>query len=192
MNKKLIIFIDCGDTLVDESSETRDERGVVTGAELIEGAKEALLELYQQGHRIALVADGLVESFQNIIRSHGIEHVFEAQVISESLGCEKPHPLMFRQAMEKMGLTPDDACRIVMVGNNLKRDVLGANRMGICSILLSYSPRYRMRPETEEEIPDYVIAMPDELPGLVAQLEQQLHNRRILDRELVAGYPYKQ
>ena len=27
-----------------------------------------------------------------------------------------------------------------MIGNNLKRDIVGANRMGITSILASYSP----------------------------------------------------
>ena len=37
-----------------------------------------------------------------------------------------------------------------------------------------------MQPETDEEIPDYVVAMPSELPDLIHQLELQLKNRRIL------------
>ncbi|MBQ7370309.1 MAG: HAD family hydrolase, partial [Blautia sp.] len=62
--KRLIIFIDSGDTLVDESSEIRKvPGGVVYEASLVPGAADALRELKAQGYRIALVADGLTESF---------------------------------------------------------------------------------------------------------------------------------
>lgn len=38
MEKKLIIFIDSGDTIIDESTEIRDEYGIVTYADIIKGA----------------------------------------------------------------------------------------------------------------------------------------------------------
>ncbi|ECE3082626.1 HAD family hydrolase, partial [Salmonella enterica] len=37
-DKKLIIFFDSGDTIVDESTEIRDEEGIVLTADLIPGA----------------------------------------------------------------------------------------------------------------------------------------------------------
>lgn len=59
-------------------------------------------------------------------------------------------------------------------GYNLKRDVEGAKRFGIRSVLLSWSPRYDMVPSCEEEIPDYVITMLEQLLELVNKLDQQL------------------
>lgn len=128
--KDLIVFIDSGDTLVDESTEIRDERGVVLRAELIPGAADALRRLRREGYRIALVADGLRDSFDNVYRQHGLEGIFEVRAISEDLGARKPHPVMFGTAMERMGLTEQDKSRIVMVGNHLERDIAGANPDG--------------------------------------------------------------
>lgn len=191
MEKKLIIFTDCGDTLVDESTEIRNDEGVVIDCELIPGAKEALLALYNEGYRIALVADGMVDSFMNIFKQHGIEHVFETMVISEALGFEKPDKEMFEVAMENMNLTHEDAHRIVMIGNNIKRDVAGANRRGIMSMLISFSPRYAMKPKAQDQVPDYVVVMPAEIPPLLAQLNLQVHNREVLTKEDIPGHPYK-
>ncbi len=183
MDRELIVFIDCGDTIVDESTQVFAEGEIVLKADCIPGSDEALKQLKKEGYRIALVADGRTESFQNIFRELKLSHIFDAWIISEEVGVCKPDPRMFLTALEKMHLTQEDANRIVMIGNNLKRDVLGANRMGITSILLSFSPRYVMQPETAEETPDYVVAMPCELPDLIHQLELQLKNRRILAME---------
>jgi len=38
-----------------------------------------------------------------------------------------------------------------------------------------------MQPECEEEIPDYVAAMPCEIPPLLEQLDLQVKNKRILE-----------
>ncbi len=168
--KELIIFIDCGDTLVDESTEIRDEEGVVTAAELYPGVEQAIRTLHDEGYRIALVADGLEASFQNIIAMHHLEDCFEAMAISETVGAQKPSCAMFGSAMDQMGLTDKDAYRIVMIGNNLERDIVGANRMGFWSVLAAYSPRYRMTPECEEERPDYVAKVPSDIPGIVERI----------------------
>ena len=107
-----------------------------------------------------------------------------AKAISGELGHEKPHQIMFLHAMKELGLEESDKDRIVMIGNNLKRDIVGANRMGITSILISYSPRYVMQPENEEEVPDYVVATPSELVDLLEQLNLQVKNRRILRKNI--------
>ena len=175
MDHKLIIFTDIGDTIIDEGSEVREVPcGVVLRADCIPGAKETMLALYEQGFTIAMVADGLTESFHNTMTQNGLEHIFAAKSISEENGVEKPDWLMFQKALERLGLTERDKERIVMVGNNLKRDVLGARRFGIRSVLLSWSPRYDMVPSCEEETPDYVISRPEELPELVNRLDALL------------------
>lgn len=175
MDRKLIIFTDIGDTIIDEGSEVREvPYGVVLHADCIPGAKETMLELYAQGFPIAMVADGLTKSFHNTMTQNGLEHIFAAKSISEENGVEKPARAMFQKAMERLGLTEHDKERIVMVGNNLKRDVLGAKRFGIRSVLLSWSPRYDMVPSCEEETPDYVISRPEELLELANRLDALL------------------
>ena len=177
--KELIIFIDSGDTLVDESTEIRPDGQIVEKAGLFAGAAEALRRMKASGYRIALVADGLNQSFENVYKQHGLRDCFDAWIISETVGEEKPSRRMFQAAMEQMGLTDRDKARIVMIGNNLERDILGANRMGIHSILAGYSPRYRMTPFRAEETPEYTAHSPDEIPKLVDALELQIKAERL-------------
>ncbi|MGN0993866.1 MAG: HAD family hydrolase [Butyricicoccus sp.] len=173
--KNVIVFTDCGDTLVDESKQEFINREIclVKSADLIEGARKELVDLKEHGFRVAMVADGLVESFDNIVAQHGLEPYFETRVISEALESQKPDAKMFRVTMDRMGLTEADCSRIVMIGNNLERDIVGANRMGICSILLTFSPRYNMTPRNQEETPDYTVSMPCEILPLLERLEKK-------------------
>lgn len=174
MKKKLIIFLDSGDTLIDESSEQRDDRGIVQRAQLIPGAGETVHALYQQGYTLALVADGEWESFVNMHRQSGLWDLFAAYSVSERVGAQKPAAIMFQTAMDALGLGERDKARIIMVGNNLRKDIAGANRFGITSVLLSWSPRYNMVPAGPEEAADYVIQTPGELLALARQLEAGL------------------
>ena len=172
---KTILFTDSGDTIIDEGTEVRlTPGGVVQTAECIPGAKEALRELRGRGHTVALVADGLDESFRRMFTQHGIMDCFDAGAVSELVGAEKPDGRMFRTAFEALGLREADKARIVMIGNNVERDIVGANRFGIRSILLRWSPRYRMEPRGAEETPTYAIDSPAELPGLIERIERQL------------------
>lgn len=171
--KNLIIFIDSGDTLIDEGSEIRKIKGgVVYEAQFIPGAKETLKELKARGYRIALVADGLKESFDRMYAQHQMEDIFEKRAVSETVGEEKPSARMFETAMELMGLKEEDKKRIIMVGNNIKRDIVGANRFGIHSVLITWSPRYCMVPETQEETPEYQIEEPAQLLELAEKLDK--------------------
>lgn len=173
--KNLIIFTDSGDTLIDEGSEVRKvEGGVVYEAEFIPGAEETVRELKARGYRIALVADGLKESFDRVYAQHRMEDIFDKRAVSETVGEEKPSAKMFETAMELMGLKEEDKKRIIMVGNNIKRDIVGANRFGIHSVLMAWSPRYCMVPETEEETPEYRIEEPAQLLELVEKLEKEI------------------
>lgn len=175
MKKELIIFTDIGDTVIDEGTEVRRiPKGVVYHAACIPEAKETMLSLYEQGYTIVMVADGLEESFRNTMRENGLDHIFHSWVISENVGAEKPSQLMFETALENLGLTEADKHRIIMVGNNLERDVVGANRFGITSVHLCWSPRYPAEASNEEEEPDYRIYHPSELLLLAERLERKL------------------
>lgn len=165
------VFLDSGDTLVNEATEVFDADGYVIEAGLIPGALEMINALTSDGYRLALVADGRVRSFATILGGHGIEPHFHAQVISEAEGCEKPDRRMFEKAMHSLGLGTKDADAIVMVGNHLERDIGGANKLGIISIWQSWSKKRSHIPEFSHEVPRYTIRTPGELPALLEEIE---------------------
>ncbi|MBR3504007.1 MAG: HAD hydrolase-like protein [Clostridia bacterium] len=175
MEHRVILFTDIGDTIIDEGTEIRAvPGGVVSRADCLPGAKETMLALYEEGYTIAMVADGLVESFHNTMTQHGLDHIFAAKAISEAVGVEKPDARMFQCAMDQLGLSGTDKPRILMIGNNLAKDVAGANAFGVRSAFLRMSPRYRHEWSNAAETPDYVLDRPEELPALLKRIEREL------------------
>ena len=171
--KRLIIFTDIGDTIIDESTEVRNAEDIVIHADCIPGAKETYLRLHEMGYTIVMVADGLTQSFRNTMKENGLSHIFAAWIISEEVGEDKPSPKMFAAAMEKMRLTEADKSRILMIGNNVKRDIRGANRFGLTSVLLDWSKRRPFDEELPEDHADWRIHTPKELFSLAERLENQ-------------------
>ncbi|WP_258171324.1 HAD family hydrolase [Paenibacillus sp. R14(2021)] len=172
--KNLIIFLDSGDTIIDESTEIRDEEGIVVSAGLIPGADVMVKTLYERGYTLALVADGDAQSFKNVYKQLNLYDFFTAMIYSENIKAVKPSPRMFRAAAGALELTEADFSRIVMVGNNLSRDVKGANGLGITSVFLSWTTRYPHEPADDSERPRHIIRTPLELLDLVEGLESQL------------------
>lgn len=173
------VFLDSGDTMVNEATEKLDAEGYVTEAALIPGALEMVRMLAGEGYRIALVADGRVRSFDTVLGGHGIMPHFHARVISETAGCEKPDRRMFEQAMAALGLGPNDTGSIVMVGNHLERDIGGANALGIISIWQNWSRKRSHIPANAHEVPRFTIRAPGELPTLLADIERQMARERL-------------
>lgn len=162
------LFLDCGDTLIDESTEAKlEDSEIVTEAAEIPHAMDAVRTLAARGYPLSLVADGPPETFQNLLKPRGIWDLMQTHVISGNVGELKPSPKMFATAMEAMGLT--DPSRVVMVGNNLERDIKGANDFGLISLFVSWSKRRSQLPADASEQPDHEIAT---LDALVAKIEE--------------------
>ncbi|NQX64759.1 HAD-IA family hydrolase [Paenibacillus alba] len=172
--KKLIVFLDCGDTIIDEGTEIRDEQGIVIHGKVIPGADIMVKTLAERGYRLALVADGDAQSFKNLLTQNGLYDYFETLTYSEPVKASKPSPRMFKAAVGAMDLSEKDYSRIIMVGNNLSRDVRGANQLGITSVFLSWTQRYPKAPADDWEIPNYTISEPQALIDLVEVLNLQL------------------
>src|SRR6476661_1946811 len=115
--KKLILFLDSGDTIVDESSEIRDDEGIVISAKLIPGAEVMVKTLFERGYTLVMVADGDAQSFKNIYKQHGLYYYFAAMIYSENVKASKPSPRMFKAAAGAIELNEGDYSRIAMVGN---------------------------------------------------------------------------
>jgi len=172
--KKLIIFTDSGDTFIDESTEIRDERGIVQSANMMKYARETFTALCDAGYRMVMVADGETESFQNVWKSHGLWDRFHTYTISEEVGIQKPSARMFEDAMQKNNLTEADKYRIVMIGNNIRKDVKGAKEFGLKTIWIHWNERYFSEPRDNSEVPDYTIKSLDELVPLIEKINSEL------------------
>lgn len=169
------VFLDCGDTLVDEGTEVKDEATeIVSSADLIPGAENLTRRLLARGYRLALVADGPRETFVNILGRHGFWNDFEAHVISGDLGVAKPHRRMFDTALAALGLSPEATNRVVMVGNNLERDIKGANEAGLISVFLRWSTRRPHVPKDASEKPRFIIDYIEDLSDLLERIELSL------------------
>ncbi|MEM6431027.1 MAG: HAD family hydrolase [Deinococcota bacterium] len=166
------VLLDSGDTLVDEGTEVKDDDGIVLSASLISTADELIKTLKRQGYPLALVADGEVQSFKNVLGRHGLFEKFDVHVISETVGVLKPDEKMFITALEALNIS--DHTATVMVGNNLARDICGANALGITSVWLDWAPRRSKTPANDGERPDHSIKLPIDLVDVLASLEIDL------------------
>jgi HAD superfamily hydrolase (TIGR01549 family) len=172
-NKILAICLDCGDTLADERTEIKDPNGVTQTADLIPGAADMVRAIKKLGYPLALVADGPTGTFQNILTQHQLYTCFDVFAISEQVGVLKPDAKMFTTALDQLGIAKKDYARVIMVGNNLERDIKGANALGLISVFLSWSNKRTHIPADETEIPQHTIQTPIELLSLIDKLEAQ-------------------
>ena len=76
---------------------------------------------------------------------------------------------MFHTVLNALDVSKSDYRHVAMVGNNLPRDIAGANRLGLISIFQSWSKRRSHTPANADENPDYTITDP---AGLIPMLEQ--------------------
>jgi len=107
---------------------------------------------------------GLISNFDDaetgdlIVRDTGIHELFETVIISADTGLRKPHPQIFRIALDRMKLAPHE---VLYVGDTPHDDVLGSKRAGMHSAWI----RRRDRDFPEGlPAPDLIISDLSELP----------------------------
>jgi putative hydrolase of the HAD superfamily len=172
LNHLLAICFDFGDTLADEATENKDETFTTLRADLLPGAADLVRTLKRRGYKLALVADGRPGTYLNVLSLHGLYDLFEVHTISEQLGIEKPHPRMFTHTLDQLSISLEDYGRTLMVGNNLERDVSGANEVGMISVWLDWAPRRSKIPADDSQKPRYTIKTPLELLDVIDHIEQ--------------------
>ncbi len=79
------------------------------------------------------VLSNLVEELDPLVKSLGVAPNLDVLVTSLEVGAEKPDPRMFRAALNKVGVLPNEA---VHVGDQYHSDVSGAQAVGMHAVLL--------------------------------------------------------
>ncbi|TAI49688.1 YjjG family noncanonical pyrimidine nucleotidase [Flagellimonas allohymeniacidonis] len=97
---------------------------------LIPNAVE-VLEYLSPNYRLHIITNGFQEIQEKKMRNSNIHHFFEHVIDSESVGVKKPHPRIFKFALEKAQVP---AHRSLMIGDNMEADVLGARYLGFHTV----------------------------------------------------------
>lgn len=125
--------------------------------------------LRSAGYRMGVLSNaGDDRDVQTLVDNARIRPYLDFVITSAASGMRKPDARIFTMGLQVWGLTVDE---VVMVGDTLDADILGANRMGIYSIWIT---RRADRPENravrDEIEPDAEIETLAELPDLLASL----------------------
>jgi putative hydrolase of the HAD superfamily len=126
---------------------------------LYDDVPAALRALKALGLRIGLISNSHrpLESFEAHFELEGL---ISATISSSEHGFLKPHPSIFRAALDLMQVAADES---VMVGDSLAHDVVGARQVGMRPILLARDEPPSILDETVAVIRSLV-----ELPDLLA------------------------
>jgi HAD superfamily hydrolase (TIGR01509 family) len=133
-------------------------------------AVAVLARLAQQGLGLGLVSNTFWAPAMHDadLARFGLLDYLPARVYSCEFGMAKPHPSIYRHALDKLDVAPAEA---IFVGDKLKVDVGGPQRLGMHGVLVA-SP---FRDESDPEIvPDARIQTIDELPALLESWDQAL------------------
>lgn len=99
---------------------------------------EVLARARQEGFRLAVVSN-FDRRLHRILGALGLE--FEHVVTSADACARKPDPAIFRQALDRLGLSPDE---VLHAGDSAAADLAGARAAGIGACLLD-RPRSDLR-----------------------------------------------
>ena len=102
---------------------------------LLEGAEE-LVRYLAEKYPLTVVTNGFVEvQYEKFDRS-GLRDCFAHIVLSEEVGCQKPNPRIYEEALRMNGVSAEEA---VMIGDSWNSDIQGAINAGIDQIWIRKS-----------------------------------------------------
>ncbi len=96
-------------------------------------AAPALRALDARGLTIGTLTDADRYLLDDILPRLPIDPFLTVRVSAEESGHVKPHPASFSLALDRAGVSPDEA---LMVGDSYERDLAGANAAGIAEVVL--------------------------------------------------------
>ncbi len=131
------------------------------------GVIPTLIKLIKRGYKLGIISDAPKLQMWTRLCDIRLQHFFDFVISAEDTE-KKPGELPFKKALDVTGLKPGE---IMMVGDSLTRDVVGAKRMGMISVLAKYGEEQGVvgvdRVEKADVKPDYVINKFEDLLNLV-------------------------
>lgn len=150
-----------------EEIMTLEQRGWLKVVHVGPDVVPTLRTLRDLGLRLGLVSNAafrprlMLEQLEAV----GLKDYFDAVTFSSELGLRKPHPNIYADALGKLGI---DARRALFVGDRLREDVEGPQRLGMRAVLLR-----EWRQESDAGRADFVIQRLGELVPIVRRLRHR-------------------
>jgi len=113
--------------------------------------KEVLEELISRGLQLALISNTIwpTHLHREDLTALGLDRYFRTVIFSRDFGRMKPHPAIFRSALDSLGVEPEFA---MVVGDRAGADIAGAHAVGCKAVL-------RIHPFTyDPEVPELALA----------------------------------
>ncbi len=101
-----------------------------------EDALPVLQVLKEHDCKVGLVSNAADDDdVQRQVDNAGLRPYLDAVYTSAMVGMRKPHPKMFEEAIQSLGVT--DLSRVLMVGDRLNADIAGAKKMGMQAVWIT-------------------------------------------------------
>lgn len=114
--------------------------------------REVMASLRREGMSLGIITDGLASVQRLKVKALGFADLFDQIIYTDDFGreCWKPSPVPFQAALEGLGIKP---CQAIYVGDNLKKDFIGPNILGMASIHLNRN-NDKAKAAANREIPE--------------------------------------
>jgi putative hydrolase of the HAD superfamily len=121
---------------------------------------EKLLHTLHGKYKLGIVSNfAIPECVDKLLKTHGLDRLFDAVVVSGAVNKRKPSPQVFECAMKALDVS---ACETVFVGDTLDADIEGAKAVGMKAVYIQ-----RRIEKVEDVTPDRTIKSLAELPLLL-------------------------
>ena len=131
--------------------------GPFPGVEPFEDALEVLPDLKKHGIKIGLVTNAAqpITMRERELEAFGLNDYIDqyCRITAADVGYLKPHPEIFRRALDCLGAEPD---QVVFVGDSVGADIVGAQGVGMKAVLrrLKHRREQQQKDITEDSTPD--------------------------------------
>ncbi|MFC7131726.1 MULTISPECIES: HAD family hydrolase [Salinibaculum] len=120
------------------------------GFEPVDGVAETLATLADEGYYLGVISDIDAWEAEFILTSFGLRQYFDHVTTSSEVGRTKPAPEMFRTALSKSPVGPDEA---LYVGDRYENDMRGGHRAGLTTV--AFGGTAASRASEEEGVVDF-------------------------------------
>lgn len=121
---------------------------IPTKNRLIVGAIE-LLEYLHPKYNLYILSNGFKELQSRKMRTAGIDKYFDALILSEDIGINKPNRELYEYALQKTASKVEDS---IMIGDMFETDIVGAANIGMKQIY--FNPKKK---ENHTFAPTYMV-----------------------------------
>lgn len=125
---------------------------------------ETLENLKNEGYRMHIITNGFKEVQYIKLENSKLLEYFDVIVCSEEVGKNKPAPEVFHHAMKHAEANPEES---VMIGDDYRADILGAERVGMSTILFDPNRKFNERAH------DWRIYSLERIPEILPFIAQQ-------------------